>query len=283
MALPPCFSHIPWMRVLVSLSIFAFGFLLDDFMTGVSLYRARHLLQNSASNPPLPDIGFDLLPTSERLCAHSEIETYFLISVMLYTLFRRMLFYPNGWLVFCRFAVSDGVLMILRATTVAVTSLNNPWPACNQCGLPDGCPNSLWDAVTYTMARFPLYDCGDLIFSGHTAHFLMMGFIWSTYRSSSSSFSSSMSSLCATVERGVVWAAVLGGLSLLLSCRFHYSIDILVAFYLSVCVWLAWSYLLNVDCGLYSKPVRWFHEPSLDRGGAINSSGGAQNSIKALL
>jgi hypothetical protein len=56
--------------------------LLLDIMTGVSLYRARHLLQNTSSNPPLPDIGFDLLPTSDALCSHSEIESYFLISVM---------------------------------------------------------------------------------------------------------------------------------------------------------------------------------------------------------
>ena len=42
--------------------------------------------------------------------------------------------------------------------------MNNPWPDCNRCGMPNGCPDNMWDAITYTVARFPFYDCGDLIF-----------------------------------------------------------------------------------------------------------------------
>lgn len=190
-----------------------------------------------------------------------------------YTLFRRMVFYRGGWLVLCRFAVCDALLMALRATTVATTSLNNPWPFCNACGIADGCPETLWGAVVYTVQRFPTYDCGDTIFShasasahpapprlplhssppwlvspllwlnliyilrsltvrsGHTVHFLLMGLIWATYPAESSSAWS------VRAEVAAVWGAVVAGITLLISCRFHYSIDVLIAIYLTLPVW----------------------------------------------
>jgi len=159
-----------------------------------------------------------------------------------------MVFERDGVEIFCRFGVCDGVLMVLRSTTVAATSLNNPWPECNQCGTMGSCPSSIWEAITYTMQRFPFYDCGDLIFSGHTVHFVLCGLVWATYASAGK-----------RVEGRAVWVAVVSGLGMLLSCRFHYSIDIVVAFYLTLAVWLLWDYAAKVDLGLPSTLVRWFH------------------------
>lgn len=115
-----------------------------DVMTGVAMYRSRALLQSPASHPTLPDVGFDLIPDFNAICHSSQIESYFLLSVMrtrplpphqsdesafdltiliVYTLFRMMVFQEGGVNIFCRFAVVDGVLLLLRGTTVAVTSV----------------------------------------------------------------------------------------------------------------------------------------------------------------
>eukprot|EP01128_Nolandella_sp_AFSM9_P000870 TRINITY_DN10997_c0_g1_i1.p1 TRINITY_DN10997_c0_g1~~TRINITY_DN10997_c0_g1_i1.p1 ORF type:complete len:244 (+),score=12.94 TRINITY_DN10997_c0_g1_i1:57-734(+) len=220
-------------------------------MTGVAMYRARDLLQDPTAHPTLPDIGFDIIPTVDALCVYSNIESYFLITVMLYTLVRMMLTGPDGWMVFCRFAVCDGILMMLRATTVSVTSLNNPWPECFQCGIESGCPSSLLECITYTVSRFPFYDCGDLIFSGHTVHFLLTGFVWISY-----------SDRATKVEMIANFFCVIIGLSMLLSCRFHYSIDILVAFYLTTAVWFGYHYATLTYIPLLSGVAQWMSTSS---------------------
>lgn len=75
-----------------------------------------------------------------------------------------------------------------------------------------------------------------------------MGYIWWTYSSKKQLF----------IEAKLIWAAVVVGIAMLLSCRFHYSIDILIAFYLTSGVWMMWSYLSHVDCGVFTSTVRWF-------------------------
>jgi len=238
---------LPWVKILLSLSVFAVGFLFDDVMTGVAMYRARNLLQNPSSNPPLPDMGFDLIPDLNALCQQSQIESYFLLAVMIYTLVRMMIFQDGGVGIFCRFAVVDGILMMMRGTTIAITSLNNPWPACFQCGIDGGCPQSLFECVSYTVQRFPFYDCGDLIFSGHTVHFLMVGLVWATY--AKTTFKKAESTL--------VWLAIVVGIAMLVSCRFHYSIDVLIGFYFTVMIWFIWNYLSLVRAPLLSNAVRY--------------------------
>lgn len=172
-----------------------------------------------------------------------------------------MLSGQDGWKVFCRFAICDGILMLMRGTTgsilhsspyplilVAVTSLNNPWPQCYECGIDGGCPETLFECVSYTVSRFPFvlfppldmliltmqYDCGDLIFSGHTVHFLLTFYSWISYRARafkvvSSRFPFFVDKLISLQIEIILNAfAALFGISMLLSCRFHYTIDIVV-------------------------------------------------------
>lgn len=122
-------------------------------MTGVAMYRGRHLMNNPTANPPLPDLGFELIPDFHELCNESQIESYFLLCVMsarlsllpsppvpllplifflVYTLIRMMIFQPGGINIFCRFAVVDGLLMFLRGTTIVVTSVRSPLQALPQ-------------------------------------------------------------------------------------------------------------------------------------------------------
>jgi hypothetical protein len=116
------------------------------------MFRSRNLLNNPTQNPVLPDIGFDLLPYSS-ICENSLLPTYLLLFLMctrlnkdfiilistqqrihisskfffpVVTFCRMILFDDQGVIVFCRFAIVDGIVMSLRATTVAVTSVLTP-------------------------------------------------------------------------------------------------------------------------------------------------------------
>lgn len=61
-----------------------------------------------------------------------------------------------------------------------------------------------------------------------------------------------------------MWAAIVAGICMLLSCRFHYSIDILIGFYLTVGVWFYWGFAAVAEHGRVSAFVRWI-DPSSDR------------------
>jgi hypothetical protein len=192
-------------KMCLALLFFSLGFLLDDVMTGVAMFRARNLLNHPTQNPTLPDIGFDLIPFPS-FCDASLLPTYILLSVMLLTFLRMIVFEHNGVIIFCRFALVDGVVMGLRATTVAATSLNNPWPPCNYCSM-GGCPENLRECIIYTLRRFPFYDCGDLIFSGHTVHYVMCALVWHAYHTGRS------------LWRLLLWCLVLFGLCTVVMCR----------------------------------------------------------------
>lgn len=150
----------------------------------------------------------------------------------------------------------------------------------------DGCPDSVIECITYTLVRFPFYDCGDLIFSYDPARFLhsiprsrsrltppaAATRFTSSWLASSGSLtpprpsrrssplllppSHQLASLLLQVETKIVWAAIFLGFSMLLSCRFHYSIDILIAIYFTVAAWFGWNYVHMVDAGFLTSAVR---------------------------
>ena len=97
-----------------------------------------------------------------------------------------------------------------------------------------GCPSSLLAAVKMTMARFPFWSCGDLVFSGHTVELVVSACIWSSYCKS-------------RVLRFSAICTALLGTTALVGCRYHYSIDVFLAFLLSYLVWSAYPYLLNFN------------------------------------
>jgi hypothetical protein len=95
-----------------------------------------------------------------------------------------------------------------------------------------GCPSSLVAAIKMTMSRFPFWSCGDLVFSGHTVELVLSACIWTSYCKS-------------RFLRLLAIATALLGVTSLLGCRYHYSIDVFTALLLSYLVWSAYPYLLN--------------------------------------
>jgi PAP2 superfamily C-terminal len=249
-------------KFLACLTIFVVGFALNDVASGAAMYRSRDLLDTPRTHPPQPDVGWDIVgaPSTAVCGAHvnSTLPTYVLLGFMLACLFRMMVFDIRGAYVWMRFAVLEGVLLLLRATTVWVTSLDNPWPGCDDCGQGSKkCPTTLWGCVSLTaLGGFPFFDCGDSVFSGHTLQYILCGLIWTRfYRGPARNF-----------LLVVVWACVGWGLWSLLSCRFHYTLDLIVAIYLAAALWWLWDVMDGLASS--SNPsgvarfVRWVSWPS---------------------
>ncbi len=62
----------------------------------------------------------------------------------------------------------------------------------------------------------PMKLCGGLIYSGHTCYFMLCALIWSRYGSSR------------WVARAF-WLLLVAGAWALLSCRYHYTVDVVLA------------------------------------------------------
>jgi len=231
-------GYIPYAKILHGSAFFAIAFIWNDVMTGTAMYRERNMLDHPSKHPALPDVGFDLIPIM-GVCEISLLPTYFLFIYMLTTLFRMMIFNTEGILegvrIFIRFCIVDGMVLFVRGTTVAITSLNNPWKFCDDCdnGTKD-CPRTWIGCVIETaFGGFPFFDCGDMIFSGHTVHFMLCFLIWIYYYKGSYQ----------QIVKGIAFVVMLGGFVVLLSCRYHYSIDILIGIYVVIALWYAFDYM----------------------------------------
>lgn len=80
--------------------------------------------------------------------------------------------------------------------------------------------------------HFPLKLCGGLIYSGHTCYFTLCAELWRRY--STSKF-----------MVPAIWSTAAVGLYVLVSCRYHYTVDIILALAIAL-----------MACVLYHGQVR---------------------------
>eukprot|EP01086_Lenisia_limosa_P009286 TRINITY_DN3259_c0_g1_i3.p1 TRINITY_DN3259_c0_g1~~TRINITY_DN3259_c0_g1_i3.p1 ORF type:complete len:338 (-),score=8.63 TRINITY_DN3259_c0_g1_i3:116-1129(-) len=196
------------MRMLLAFAIFLVGGAVNTYMANLA-DRLRPL----PGTPPLPDIGHYLIPE----ILHPEGLPEYFLGPILMTTFAFVLIHPQRLCILRRIFVIQGVMSLLRALTVVVTSLPDPNPLCQDV-------DRTMRHVFQPINPFDSQTCGDLIFSGHTVALILAGFIWQDY----------------TRHRGihvVVWALVWTAVLSLLAARFHYTIDVVIASILTIRIW----------------------------------------------
>lgn len=122
---------------------------------------------------------------------------------------------------FSQFDRSD--LRLRDRTTVATTSFPDPRIGCEQ-----QTNNEIFTEVV-------LHRCGDNMFSGHTAIYAVVVLIYATYFNSA--FRQQLSPLFRALVVFIVWGLGIGASLLIILNRSHYTIDVLVAWYVSTGVW----------------------------------------------
>ncbi len=115
----------------------------------------------------------------------------------------------------------QGVLQALRATLVGSTTYPSPVPACRNAVAPPntGCAISIF--------------CQDCLYSGHTVNNCLCLFFWWAAPASSSSSSSSSSSLPWVLCKVGVAVMTAVNVSVSVLSKDHYTVDVLVAVYLT--------------------------------------------------
>lgn len=188
---------------IVYLFIILFTLKISDYIIGSKI---TYKMKNNSCKEPLPDLLHNILPDLSN-------SNYFMIDdilIALVTIYFLYIRYPDfeifkDWLIlYCS-------IMFLRLITMSVTNLPKP---SKKCSTDD---KSLF-------LRILSGGCNDLIFSGHTVcMLLLLLFI-------SESFS--------VIGKLVITLFALGFSLLVISLRNHYTVDVLLSWYITISFYL---------------------------------------------
>ncbi|EDO42625.1 predicted protein [Nematostella vectensis] len=185
--------------------------------------------------PPLPDIILDsvpLIPWAFTMCEFTGI--------VLWSMWVAVLFlHKHRMILIRRMMALAGTVFLLRCVTMFVTSLSVP-------GIHLECSGKLYGDVWaklhrafeimfgFGMSVNGVRSCGDYMFSGHTVVITLLNFFITEY---TPRYWYYLHTAC--------WVLNLFGIFFILAAHEHYSIDVLIAFYISSRLFLYYHTLAN--------------------------------------
>jgi len=196
--------------VLFTIILMGTTYYFNDVMANVASYRSP----NNHVVAPLSDLAFDVLPSIDALWLTDLFDYLLLVPVLLYVL----LFTRTPLLILCKTFIAMSLVELGRITTVAITSYPDPRLDCIRYTDPD------------PFTGISLHRCGDSMYSGHTAIYVMSALVPTTYPLHPS--------LAVTLAlRTFIWGMAILGTLMVLMNRSHYSMDVLVAYYVTIGAW----------------------------------------------
>jgi hypothetical protein len=129
----------------------------------------------------------------------------------------------------CKVLLTWALCNLMRITTIAITSFPDPR---------DGCVHSVGEFFS----TFLLHRCGDCMFSGHTVIFVISALVWTSH--GYHRFPRRLRWL-AWICLLVVWALCFGSAIIVIANRAHYTVDVMVAFYVAGGNFYIWTYVFD--------------------------------------
>ena len=245
------FSFIGWLaevkverygrrRLLVSLIFYSICVYLCMIFTNLADIR-RHEMQNKGFRDfHLPDLGHALLPRTSYHALPDHFVTFGFVCTSLYFLVG----HRHRLGILRRFFYCHGLLMLIRNILIVITTMPDPNPACQNPE--DRPPREIFQ--TYNV--FSSETCGDLMFSGHSVCLTLMALIWTDYGPQHFGLrlavcELSLRTLLTPFSNIFAGTTAICGMLSLLSARYHYSIDIVVAFVLTRATWNTYDHVLR--------------------------------------
>jgi hypothetical protein len=243
---------------------------------GTVPYKSRENLdipfearRNLTSIPKLPDVGFDVIPKLGSTLADNWL--YVIAGVT----FFRFGMTPMRLTIMRRWIFAVGMLFFLRGITIYITLLPNPFYECTRKGWDEGYLDNPFLGGIYVLTGYAS-TCADVLFSGHTFNTALLAFIWHQYNHVvplmnghlvPRSMRACYRKLCCcgthlvnkklprrvrafepsarlTPVTLLVWIAAFIEFYLIIATHFHYTVDVFVAFILSIFVWKFYHYYI---------------------------------------
>uniref|UniRef100_T2M797 Sphingomyelin synthase-related protein 1 n=1 Tax=Hydra vulgaris TaxID=6087 RepID=T2M797_HYDVU len=208
-----------YFRTFVSFIYMLAVFLLASFTLAVVHDR----LPNTSDYPPLPDVFLEAIPFMPWAFYLCEVCG----SIMLFFWCIIIIFHKHRLVVFRRSCALAGTIFLFRCFTMYVTSLSVPGKHLDCSPTKYGTfYNRLIRALEiFTgcgMALQGVRTCGDYMFSGHTATLTLLNFFVNEYTPRRWYY---LHTFC--------WLLNIFGIFFILAAHEHYSIDVLISFYIT--------------------------------------------------
>jgi len=221
----------------------------------------------------LPDFGYDLIPyfcpviDLPLISDHDNVQSLVLVILYFYIV-GNCIARENGRIIFQRLLHLNSLIFVTRTTTVGVTGFPNPNP---RCVSRQHDKVSFVEAVQFVMGRgFPPHACGDLMYSGHVACILstmIIGYYHDLFHFPKASRAVNT----AIPLLANLWAFI--GVYSTIACRSHYTVDVVVAFYMTPGLFGFYLYLLKhsgVAVGGKLNWVQWLEGLDLQDSPVVN-------------
>ncbi|KAF9130082.1 sphingomyelin synthase [Mortierella sp. 14UC] len=199
-------------------------FALTLYFMNVMANVASHLSPDNTEVPKMSDRLFEAIPSIKLLWLTDLADVLLFVPTIILVLTHYRPLY-----LLCKVLLTWALCNLMRITTVAITSFPDPR---------DGCMHSVGEFFT----TFLLHRCGDCMFSGHTVIFVISALVWTShgYHRFPKRFR-----WLAWICMLLVWGLCFGSAIIVIANRAHYTVDVMVAFYVAGGNWYIFTYLLD--------------------------------------
>ncbi|KAI9278428.1 PAP2 superfamily C-terminal-domain-containing protein [Phascolomyces articulosus] len=216
------FVNHNFLRVIVAVIWMIVCGIIESFLAQLSEMRYSRTEYDKYT---LTDLLHDAFPRVENY----QIVNYLLVTTLVYTFIVFTIQLPDWttrWIVLRRWLVIMGFLYIFRGVCLVVTTL--PASRMDNCIPPDIALNGTAGArfgFMFLQITGQLSPCTDNIFSGHTATMMSCVMVWRIH--------SRLRRIYSWIAYTIVFVALL----MILFTRFHYTVDVILAIYITYTAW----------------------------------------------
>ncbi|KAJ2537506.1 hypothetical protein EV175_006701 [Coemansia sp. RSA 1933] len=201
--------------------LFGLSYYFMNVMANIASRRSKLIEDELGQRFTLPDVFYEFIGYVDLLWMTDLFDALMFAPTALL-----VLSHERPWRVVCRLGLAWTLASVIRVTTVAITSVPDPRPTCKY---------ALGNAFT----SFAMHRCGDAIYSGHTLIFVMCAMAWASFAPKTVLGRSLMT---------FVWGLCIAGSLIVIANRAHYTIDVLLAWYIAPGAWytVAWFWYWHV-------------------------------------
>ncbi|GJJ72405.1 hypothetical protein EMPS_04762 [Entomortierella parvispora] len=208
--------------IFTALCVVIFG--LTMYFMNVMANVASYLSPDNTEVPKMSDRLFEAIPSIKLLWLTDLADALMFIPTVILILTHYRPLY-----LLCKVLLTWTLCNVMRITTIAITSYPDPR---------DGCVH----AVGEFFSTFLLHRCGDCMFSGHTVIFVISALVWTSH--GYHRFPRRLRWL-AWICMLFVWALCFGSALIVIANRAHYTVDVMVAFYVAGGNFYIWTYIFD--------------------------------------
>ncbi|KAJ2612944.1 hypothetical protein H4S08_002479 [Coemansia sp. RSA 1365] len=192
-----------------------------NVMANVASQRSKLIEDALGARYTLPDVFFEFIGILELLWMTDMFDALMFVPTALL-----VMWHERPWRVVSRLLLAWGLASLIRITTVAITSVPDPRPSCQYV-----------EGNVFT--TFTLHRCGDAIYSGHTLIFVVCAMMWTSF---------APKNLVGRVMTTCAWCLCIAGSLIVIANRAHYTIDVLLAWYIAPGAWytVAWFWYWHI-------------------------------------